>query len=96
MQRRMRWRGENQATETPEQQQLILPESLPWLSEDTVTSLSWPYPALTKALTKVEARFWRALSRAAPCGCRPSARETQQQNQYSHSAELFNACNGSV
>ena len=37
-------------------------------SEETVTSLSCPKPALTKALTKVEARFCRAESTAAPVG----------------------------
>lgn len=38
-----------------------------------VTSLSVPKPALTKALTSVAARFWRALSTAGPWGWRPSA-----------------------
>ena len=44
------------------------------LSGTTVISLSWPNPALTKALTKVEARFWRAESTAGPAGARPSVR----------------------
>lgn len=48
------------------------PES-PLASLEGVTSLSWPKPALTNPLTKVDARFWRALSSAAPCGWRPSA-----------------------
>jgi hypothetical protein len=39
-----------------------------------VTSLSVPNPALTKALTSVAARFWRAESTAGPWGWRPSAR----------------------
>lgn len=45
---------------------------LPLLSLLGVTSLSVPKPALTKALTSVDARFWRALSTAGPCGWRPS------------------------
>ena len=37
-------------------------------------SLSCPNPALTKALTNVDARFCRAESTAGPEGARPSTR----------------------
>eukprot|EP00955_Chlamydomonas_euryale_P023798 250757-Chlamydomonas_euryale.AAC.8 len=50
------------------------PAPLLLASLSTVTSLSAPKPALTKALTNVEARFWRAESTAAPAGARPSTR----------------------
>ena len=44
-------------------------------SERFRVQLTCPNPALTKALTKVLARFWRAESTAAaPAGARPSAR----------------------
>ena len=39
-----------------------------------VMSLSVPKPALTNALTKVDARFCRAESTAGPLAARPSTR----------------------